>query len=81
MLDNICIKHESWSYENEYRLISVKEESISNEKAGLKVSKIIAGCECSVSHKNTIEETAAILKCEYSYLEKSKDKYFLIEKT
>lgn len=87
MLDNICIKHESWSYENEYRLIFFDEQNncksgvISNEDVGLKVSKIIAGCECSVAHKNTIKETADILKCEYSYLEKSKDEYFLIEKT
>ncbi len=80
VVEGLLIKHESWSYENEYRIIAEKNEN-SNNKVHLpgKITKIYFGAKTSALDKRTI----AILfegKCDLVSMEFADNKYGLVER-
>lgn len=55
------IKHSSWEYENEWRLVSIKENNII--KAPIKPTTIYIGDKCTQENIKKIKEVANKLKC------------------
>lgn len=68
--ESLFVKHESWGWEKEYRLIYPRD-SVAERKAvplstiGLKTTKIIAGIKCSDEVKARLKDIASKIGAEY----------------
>ena len=82
------IKHTSWSYENEYRLVYINfnkaevGESISNSKLGIKISKVYLGSQMSSENKSILTEICKgkNIRLEEVYFEDSLTEFTLSTK-
>lgn len=78
------IKHQSWSHENEYRILYpnylyTTGIAASLKQIGLKVNKIVAGINCTDEHLNRLSEISMSLGSgNVSRIKLSKSKYDLL---
>ena len=70
--DLYFVKHRSWEYEHEYRIIypwetapGLKGLRISNKDAGIRIDTIYSGYQCSDIHKDKLRSIASMLKVDY----------------
>lgn len=76
----LFMKHESWSHEREYRVISYLEKTsglnVDIEKVGLKVNRVIGGLKCSDGHMKILNEISNQLGLGNAFqIEISSDSY------
>lgn len=63
--ETVFLKHHSWSWEKEYRIISSKKEMTEHghmkklKSIGLKPTRVIVGIHCKEEHKKEIKEICA----------------------
>jgi len=83
-------KHLSWSYEEEYRVIDIREndnnksgESVNISDLGLCVNKIYSGINCDKENKEMLKKTCVKLNCEMEemYVNYDTDNYKLSSKS
>lgn len=64
LVKSLCIKHKSWEHENEYRILFLNTEEITNGKRvplddiGVKIKAIYLGKKCSTRNKNKLYQTS-----------------------